>query len=269
MDACVLPAAPSKPHQSPCPARRCWPTAAHLLSPLAEDASLDNAEVVLQLSSGKRLLAFVLRDGGFSFSQVPRGVHTLSVQLSGLLYPTVKLDVGTVAEGKVAASAADVPGVSGRCVAAPDFAPALRRRLPGCKLLLFCALQGLPLSYPLLLRPFSRIEYFEVRRAGRDIVPRLRAARTRCASVTSHLPTCLRRLPLGLQKRQGFNLWAFLKTPYGMMAAFMLFSIFIMPRLKIDPEEYKEMMGQRDGGDDAPPAIAAAGAQQQGRRRSD
>jgi hypothetical protein len=71
-----------------------------------------------------------------------------------------------------------------------------------------------------------------------------------------------------LQKRQGFNLWAFLKTPYGMMAAFMLFSIFIMPRLKIDPEEYKEIMGQRDS-DTVTPASITAAAQQQGRRRSD
>ena len=41
------------------------------------------------------------------------------------------------------------------------------------------------------------------------------------------------------QKRQPFNPIAFLKTPYGMMGAFMLFSIFIMPKLKVDPEEYK------------------------------
>jgi hypothetical protein len=80
---------------------------------------LTNAEVVLQLSCGKRLLAFVLPDGSFSFADVPLGLHTLSVQLPGLLYPTVKLDVGTTSKGKVAASAADVPGVSGRCVNAP------------------------------------------------------------------------------------------------------------------------------------------------------
>jgi len=36
-----------------------------------------------------------------------------------------------------------------------------------------------------------------------------------------------------LQKRQGFNLMAFLKTPYGMMAGFMVFSMFIMPKLKV------------------------------------
>ncbi|KAL4439417.1 hypothetical protein ABPG77_008746 [Micractinium sp. CCAP 211/92] len=131
----------------------------------------------MQLESGPRLLAFPLPDGAFSFAEVPAGVHTLTVDVLGLIYPTVRLDVAVTRKGKVAAVAADASG-----------APAL--------------------PYPLLLRPYSRIEYFE--------------------------------------KRQPFSLWAFLKTPYGMMAAFMVFSVFIMPKLKVDPEEYKEMMADRE-----------------------
>ncbi|KAL4437231.1 hypothetical protein ABPG75_004370 [Micractinium tetrahymenae] len=142
-----------------------------------DGASLAQAEVALQLESGRRLLAFPLPDGAFSFAEVPVGVHTLTADVHGLIYPTVRLDVGTARKGKVAAVAADATGM-----------PAL--------------------PYPLLLRPYSRIEYFE--------------------------------------KRQPFSLWAFLKTPYGMMAGFMLFSVFIMPKLKVDPEEYREMMADRE-----------------------
>eukprot|EP00887_Chlorella_sp_A99_P000049 scaffold16.g49.t1 len=73
-----------------------------------------------------------------------------------------------------------------------------------------------PMAYPLLLQPIARQEYYE--------------------------------------KRQTFNLIAFLKTPYGMMIAFMCFSIYVrkegfvgggvgvMPKLKIDPEEYKDIL---------------------------
>lgn len=46
--------------------------------------------------------------------------------------------------------------------------------------------------------------------------------------------------PTRLQRRQAFNLIGFLKTPYGMLACFMLFSMFIMPKLKV-----------REGGDGA------------------
>lgn len=30
-----------------------------------------------------------------------------------------------------------------------------------------------------------------------------------------------------------------------MIAGFMIFALFIMPMLKVDPEEYKEMMGTK------------------------
>ena len=45
--------------------------------------------------------------------------------------------------------------------------------------------------------------------------------------------------------RQSFNIVGYLKTPYGAMIAFMLGSMVIMPMLKVDPEEYKEMVEER------------------------
>mmetsp|Transcript_12099 Transcript_12099/g.36291 ORF Transcript_12099/g.36291 Transcript_12099/m.36291 type:complete len:215 (-) Transcript_12099:1300-1944(-) len=37
-----------------------------------------------------------------------------------------------------------------------------------------------------------------------------------------------------------FNLMGFLKSPMGMLAAFMLFAVVVMPMLKVDPEEMEE-----------------------------
>ncbi len=52
----------------------------------------------------------------------------------------------------------------------------------------------------------------------------------------------LRMVPLRVtqyfEQRGKFSLWAFLKTPYGAMIGFALFSIIVMPYLKVDPEEY-------------------------------
>jgi hypothetical protein len=47
------------------------------------------------------------------------------------------------------------------------------------------------------------------------------------------------------EQRQGFNALGFLKTPYGMMMAFMVLSLILMPMLKVDPEEYQEMMEEK------------------------
>jgi hypothetical protein len=57
-----------------------------------------------------------------------------------------------------------------------------------------------------------------------------------------------------------FNVVAFLKTPYGMLLAFVVFAVFALPRMKIDPDELEELMGSRraaeGGGGDAPaPAL--------------
>lgn len=65
----------------------------------------------------------------------------------------------------------------------------------------------------------------------------------------------LRMVPLRIttffEQRGKFSLWAFLKTPYGAMIGFALFSIVVMPYLKVDPEEYRQMkreLSQMTGG---------------------
>lgn len=50
---------------------------------------------------------------------------------------------------------------------------------------------------------------------------------------------------------QPFNLVAFLKTPYGMLIGFVAFAVFALPRMKIDPEEYEELLGGGGGGGSA------------------
>lgn len=47
---------------------------------------------------------------------------------------------------------------------------------------------------------------------------------------------------------QPFNLVAFLKTPYGMLIGFVAFAVFALPRMKIDPDEYEELLGGGGGG---------------------
>ncbi|KAG2491921.1 hypothetical protein HYH03_009656 [Edaphochlamys debaryana] len=43
------------------------------------------------------------------------------------------------------------------------------------------------------------------------------------------------------EKRKPFDLWGFVKSPYGLMIMFSLFAIIVFPRMKMDPEDYKEM----------------------------
>jgi hypothetical protein len=51
---------------------------------------------------------------------------------------------------------------------------------------------------------------------------------------------------LFMQRRQPFNIVGWLKTPYGIIAGVMLFSVVVMPRLKVDPEEYQQMLEEKD-----------------------
>ncbi len=68
-------------------------------------------------------------------------------------------------------------------------------------------------------------------------------------SVTD-IPYPLRVPAMGLvsyfEQRQGFNVMAWLKTPYGAMIAFSLGSVVLMPLLKVDPEEYKAMVEEKE-----------------------
>jgi hypothetical protein len=69
-------------------------------------------------------------------------------------------------------------------------------------------------------------------------------------SAGKDLPYPLRIPVLGMvqyfEQRQGFNIMAFIKTPYGMMMAFMVFSLVVMPMLKVDPEEYSQMKEEKN-----------------------
>lgn len=63
------------------------------------------------------------------------------------------------------------------------------------------------------------------------------------------LPQPLKIAPISrlhyYEQRQGFNIMSWLKTPYGMMVGFMIFSMVIMPLLKVDPEEYAQMQEEK------------------------
>ncbi|KAJ9506158.1 hypothetical protein QJQ45_002435 [Haematococcus lacustris] len=73
------------------------------------------------------------------------------------------------------------------------------------------------------------------------------------------LPTPLQLRPLGelqyYEKRKPVDVWSIVKSPYGLMIVFSLFFIFVMPMLKVDPEEMKEaqaaMRGVLGGGSSA------------------
>lgn len=50
------------------------------------------------------------------------------------------------------------------------------------------------------------------------------------------------------EARRPLDVVGFVKTPYGLMIAFSVFVMVVMPMMKVDPEEYREAMGQLRGG---------------------
>ena len=111
VDASMPPPPPHRRRHPPHPPPP--PTPPHLLRAAADGSSLAGIEVELRLEGGRQLLGFPsVRDGSFSFPEVPLGVHTLTVHSLGLVFPTLKLDVGAARKGRVEAVAVDVPGVS-------------------------------------------------------------------------------------------------------------------------------------------------------------
>ncbi|CAL5228613.1 g11776 [Coccomyxa viridis] len=85
-------------------------------------------------------------------------------------------------------------------------------------------LQRLP--EPLIIRPAGRAEYFE--------------------------------------KRTPFNVISFIKTPYGLMIMFGIFAVFVLPKMKVDPEEYKELVDSAKSlTSNAQPAQQASPSRQQ------
>lgn len=43
------------------------------------------------------------------------------------------------------------------------------------------------------------------------------------------------------EKRKPFDVWSFVKSPYGIMICISVFAIFVFPKMKVDPEEYKQL----------------------------
>ncbi|KXZ54731.1 hypothetical protein GPECTOR_4g800 [Gonium pectorale] len=67
------------------------------------------------------------------------------------------------------------------------------------------------------------------------------------------------------EKRKPFDVWGFLKSPYGLMIIVSVFAIVVFPRLKMDPEDYKEM--QRELRQGAAADAGAGGQRQQAQAR--
>ncbi|KAK9851122.1 hypothetical protein WJX84_000760 [Apatococcus fuscideae] len=131
--------------------------------------------LILTLDGGDQQLAWARPDASFRFHEVPPGSHLLDVVAMGLVFPQVRLDIEK--SGQVTASLVEHP---------------------------LTLMQA-----PLLLRPVSRAEYFEI--------------------------------------RQPFNPKAFLMSPMGLAMAFGVFSLVVLPMLKVDPEEAKDLFGAKDG----------------------
>lgn len=212
----------------------------------------------LELAGGRRLVAFALRDGSFSFAAVPVGVHSLGVEHGQLLYPTLRLDVGAARKGRVAATVVDVVGVS-------RVQHKLRR---SCQCRAFPAAGPLPCITPCLACESPAAPAA----AGAALSRRPRAALPPPAPQASPIPHPLLLRPIAglewFERRQPFSLMGFLKTPYGMMAGFMVFSLFILPRLKVGAAlgvqgPWAGLGGMPAGGGSGrkqPPAAAAAAA---------
>ncbi len=72
------------------------------------------------------------------------------------------------------------------------------------------------------------------------------------------------------EKRKPFDLWSLVKSPYGIMIVVSLFAIVVFPRLKMDPEDYKEMQDQmRVGAAPGEGQAAPTGQRQQAARLRD
>ena len=68
-------------------------------------------------------------------------------------------------------------------------------------------------------------------------------------SSTSEIQGPIKIFPLGklsyFEQRQAFNILAWLKTPYGIMIGFVILAMVVMPFLKIDQQEYQQIMNER------------------------
>lgn len=102
---------------------------------------------------------------------------------------------------------------------------------------------GMPTAvHPLRMAPMAMLHPFEVS-FRLHIQHRVQTGSTVSVLHVQLTPACLPAC--AVQKRQGFDVVAWLKTPYGLMFAFMVVSLVVMPALKVDPEEYQQMVEER------------------------
>ncbi|KAG2442224.1 hypothetical protein HYH02_009708 [Chlamydomonas schloesseri] len=121
-----------------------------------------------------------------------------------------------------------------------------------------------------LLQPFNlHLVYPEVRLEVNRKGVVSRAALSHNRNMVLNIPLSLRPAMEAAyyEKRKPFDAWSFIKSPYGLMIAFSLFAIVVFPRLKMDPEEYKEMQAvMGTGGAAAAGGAGAVGGGQQAPR---
>lgn len=108
-----------------------------------------------------------------------------------------------------------------------------------------------------MLHPFHmNLIYPEIRLEFNQRQVLTKAALSHNRQVALHSPLVLR--PAGeaayYEKRKPIDVWGFVKSPYGIMICFSLVAIFVFPRMKVDPEEFREMQATLRGA----PAEAAA-----------
>ncbi|EFJ47265.1 hypothetical protein VOLCADRAFT_121012 [Volvox carteri f. nagariensis] len=101
-----------------------------------------------------------------------------------------------------------------------------------------------------LLQPFHLLLIFpeirvEINRKGTLV----RASLSHNRHLVLHSPLVIR--PAGeaqyYEKRKPFDVWSFVKSPYGIMIVISVFAIVVFPRMKMDPEDYKELQEQMRG----------------------
>ncbi|KAJ9506165.1 hypothetical protein QJQ45_002451 [Haematococcus lacustris] len=197
--------------------------------------------VKLFTAGGQELQSFVQSDGSFEFEQVPPGSHLLQPFHISYFYPEVKVDVSPKA-GLVRATQLGQPKPM--------------KRKPVDVWSIVKSPYGLMIVFSLFfifVMPMLKVKVDVSPKAG------LMRATQLGQPKPMPLPTPLQLRPLGelqyYEKRKPVDVWSIVKSPYGLMIVFSLFFIFVMPMLKVDPEEMKEaqaaMRGVLGGGSSA------------------
>ncbi|GFH12059.1 DUF2012 domain-containing protein, partial [Haematococcus lacustris] len=165
--------------------------------------------VKLFTADGQELQSFVQSDGSFEFKQVPPGSHLLQPFHISYFYPEVKVDVSPKA-GLVRATQLGQPK----------------------------PMQPHALGWSGNSSSSSpRKQLGEEGPQQWEVTLCLKCIRMNTGSSHEFRP----------RKRKPVDVWSIVKSPYGLMIVFSLFFIFVMPMLKVDPEEMKEAQAAMRG----------------------